>query len=116
MADTIFLSYAHQDREHVGKALEELSRKGVLSGQKELMIDLRQDIKSRSYIKSTIRERIKSTGKVILLWSEAGAKSQWVNWELGMADALGKSIIVVVLDKSAPNLPENLSDVQVIKL
>jgi hypothetical protein len=116
MSDTIFLSYAHQDRDQVGRALEELTRKGVLSGEKGLMIDPKQNIKSGSYIKRAISDHIKSTGKVVLLWTEAGAKSQWVNWELGMADALGKPIILVIMDKSAPKLPENLTNVQVVKL
>ena len=116
MPNRIFLSYAHEDREGVDKVIKELSRKGILSEEKDVVMDAVQNIESGSYIRNLIRKRIESASKVILLWTEDSAKSQWVNYEAGMAEALGKPIIIVLPNKSAPKLPENLEGLQIVRL
>ncbi len=115
MRNTIFVSYAQQDRGRVRKVLKELLRKSLLE-EKDVITDAIQNISSGSYIRDLIRKRIQSASKVILLWTEASAKSKWVNYEVGMAEALGKQIIVVTPKKSAPELPVNLRRVQIVKL
>ena len=66
--------------------------------------------------KISAKTAIASASKVILLWTDAGSKSDWVNYEAGMADALGKPIVVVIPEGSPAELPENLKDAQIVRI
>jgi hypothetical protein len=66
----------------------------------------------RDHVKRTIEE----ASKVIVIWGDAGASSQWVNYEIGLADALEKPIIAVLPKQGGVALPGNLQNVQVVKV
>jgi hypothetical protein len=68
-------------------------------------------------LRDQVRARIQSASKLIVIWGTASANSQWVKYEIGLADVLGKPIIAVIPPKSdLIALPANLQNVQVVKL
>lgn len=117
MPKTIFLSYAHEDHKYVEKVVAQLRLKGILGGDDSVVLDPERSqvavVRTRGV---AIRQAIESADQVVLLWTEAGEKSQWVNYEAGMADALGKLITVVLVGEASPELPYSLRDVQVIRI
>jgi len=62
-----------------------------------------------------LRNAIQSTSKVIVFWSREGAQSPSVNYEIGMAEALGKPIIVARQKGKSPPLPAELSQLQTVE-
>ena len=107
MSEKVFISYAYKDRKHLKKVRKALESSGI-----EVSIP----VIPGSSIRGALRSAIESASRVVVVWTEAAANSSYVNYEAGMAEALGKSIIVVVPETSAPELPLNLRDVQVMKL
>ena len=75
-----------------------------------------QEMVAGSSVRGALRDAISSADTVVLFWTDAAAKSQWVNYEAGMAEALGKQVVVVMPESSTAQLPESLQDVQVVKL
>jgi hypothetical protein len=59
---------------------------------------------------------MKEADHVVIVWTELSAESSFVNYEAGMAEALGKPITIVKPDLSAPTLPSNLQGVRVLDL
>lgn len=95
MTERIFLSYRREDRslaKRIQKRLGELLKSGsanvvVIDGLKAATIgeDVRESIKTA----------IGSSNTVVFVTSANSAKSPWMNYEAGLADALGKKIVVV---------------------
>ena len=53
---------------------------------------------------------------VVLVWSKDAAKSAWVQYEVGMAKALERPILIAWADESAPELPTEIRENQVVRL
>src|SRR4051812_31952374 len=113
MNKQVFLSYAHSDRDLAQTTIRELRKKGVLKGDAIENIDSAQDISFGSDIREGIKERIQKSDIVIVVWSKDAARSAWVQYEVGMAKALERPIVVARADKSAPDLPAELTDNQI---
>lgn len=95
MAEKIFLSYAHKDRAVVDKVKRHL-REQVLSTVSDLVfLDPQSEIQSGDNIREIIRSQMMAASKVVIVTSANSAQSQWVNYEAGMASALGKPVLVV---------------------
>jgi TIR domain len=112
----VFLSYAHTDRDLAQTTIRELQKKGVLKSGALENIDSAQTISFGGDIREGIKERIQKSDIVILVWSKDAARSAWVQYEVGMAQALERPIVVARADKSAPELPAELHDHQIIEL
>ena len=110
----IFISYAMGDRPRIEKVIAELKVRGVVREGDKIMEPTKEFVPGSS-IRGELRKAIQAASKVVV-WSGAGAESQWVNYETGMAAALGKPIIVVVPKGVASRIPANLADIQVIEL
>ena len=94
MAKKVFLSYAYQDRgiaEQVSRLLEESGH----DTDDMSFIDLRIDTKISDDIRKEIRQQMCSASNVVIIVTPNSAKSQWVNYEAGMASALDKPIILI---------------------
>ena len=116
MAEKIFLSYAHEDRGLVEAAKQALRKHGVVA-EDYITLEPSQKLKAGSNIRKLIREQISSASKVVIIFSRSSARSQWVNYEAGMAAALDKPIVVVGRRGSGKNsLFSALGDVQSIEL
>jgi hypothetical protein len=114
-SDSVFLSYAANDKSRVPKVVGELKLRGVL-GERDKVIDSTSLFVSGFSVRDQVQKAIEGASKVIVIWSGHGAKSEWVNYETGMADALGKPIFVVIQKGERANLPMHLTDTQVIEL
>lgn len=115
MATSVFISYAHQDKELAENVIHALSAKGHLAP--DTVFFGVQDISAGEDIRQRIRSKIEAADAVVLVMSEHAATSQWINYEAGLADALGKKILVVGakgLEKNA--LLAHLADYQQIEL
>ena len=111
----VFFSYAMDDKPRIGKVIEELkSRKMIAEGDK--IIETSDIFVPGSSVRTQVREAIEAASKVVVLWSGAGAEADWVNYETGMAEALGKPIVVVVKKGDVSRVPGNLASSQIIEL
>lgn len=108
----VFVSYARQDAERVSDIWAKLKSEGLVSGA-SWMAD--EQLGPEENYAESIRRAIGDAPRVVVLWTEAAARSPYVNYELGMADALEKPILVVDLDGREP-VPSEISNVQVIDL
>lgn len=89
MSEKVFLSYAVQDSE-LAKALKhQLADAGA-----EITIDL-SPVEPGGDFRSAIKAAMDAASTVVILASPHGERSQWVNYEAGLADALGKNLVVV---------------------
>lgn len=96
MTKRIFVSYAQDDNVYFPKLEQLLRLHGIIEDNKFTIINPLQDsIISGQNIRETLKKQIQSASVVVVIATDRSASSQWVNYELGMADALGKPIIVV---------------------
>lgn len=113
---TVFLSYASQDQAFVDRIEPLLRERGVISGA-DYVIDPQREIEAGCDPREATRKRLMDAGKVVILNTPASATSPWVNYEAGMASALGKPIVLVHLHGSENSLlAERLGDVPSIEL
>lgn len=108
----IFISYSVSDKDKVPPIVEKLQS----SVERIVIIDPSTDLSLKKDFRRQIQQKIDESDEVVVVWSEASAVSSSVNYEAGMADALGKKIKVVKSDEGAPELPQNLQPFEVIDL
>lgn len=94
MTEKIFLSYAHQDRAIADQAEKHLREHGLVISDM-VILDPQKEIRAGDNIREVIRSQMMAASKVVIITSPNSAQSQWVNYEAGMASALGKPIIVI---------------------
>lgn len=118
MTEKIFLSYSHKDRGLVRAVQRTLREHGIVVGNDVVIMDPHQNLKAGLNVRKLIKDQISSASKVVIIGSENSADSVWVNYEAGMAAALGKPIVLVGkkgTGKTASML-KALGDVQFIKI
>jgi len=113
--ESVFLSYTRRDRLHVDKIIRTLKAQGLLNEQASIVAPPDSSIPGTS-VRNALRSAIESASKVVLVWSDDSANSQYVNYEAGMAEALGKPIILAVLGRKSLPLPTDLRTAQVVKI
>ena len=99
----VFIAYSSKDTAFAAQ-LERLLHKTNVSG----FLD-QSDIAAGAGLSSLIRDEINSASALLVLLSENAVKSNWVLFEIGLAQSLGKPIIPILLpttdlDKSALDL------------
>ena len=106
----IFMSYSSKDTAFAAQ-LERMFHEIDVMG----FLD-QSDMAAGAPISSQIREAIKGTSAVLVLLSEDAVKSNWVPFEIGLAQSLGKLIIPVLLPTSELNksILDLVKDYQVI--
>jgi nucleoside 2-deoxyribosyltransferase len=111
MAERIFLSYVLQDRDLVDAVEQALREHKIVTAKDVVIVDQERDAPERENvtasrktrigsvraadIRAKIKDQISSASKVVIIASNAAALSPWVNYEAGMAAALGKPIVVI---------------------
>ena len=115
-AQGVSIVRAWQDRDRVEEVLKKLQEPQVAK------LDLPQDIadpipllEPGQDLRAEIRKQMQSASVVVVLWTQQAAVSDWVQYEVGMADALEKPIVVGA-EKSAPQLPAPIVDSKVVTL
>ncbi len=95
MDEKIFVSYAHEDRDLVEAVEQALRKHGILTEKNVIIMDPQRDIPAGENIRKMIKDQISAASKVVIIDSKNSAESQWVNYEAGMAAALGKPIFLI---------------------
>ena len=95
MSERIFLSYARQDHRLVGAVRRALLERGMIRGNDVVIMADKILKPGISDVRKTIKDQINSASKVVIIASDNSANSDWVNYEAGMAAALGKPIVLV---------------------
>jgi TIR domain len=137
---TVFLSYASGDKPSIRKLIAQLKAKGIIEPQDEVLDTLSAITVPGSSLRGAlsealehmtkaevarhlgegwrgqIREAIENSSKFVVVWSDAAGTSDWVNYETGMAEALGKPILVVIPKGGTSRLPWNLKENQVVEV
>lgn len=115
ISPSVFLSYASHDRVRAQKVVGELKIRGVLS-KSDKLVDTANIFNAGSNVKDQVKKAIENSSKVVVIWSGGGAGSEWLGYETGMAEALGKPILVVMMKGERSALPMSLAGGQVIEL
>lgn len=115
MGRNIFVSYVNQDRPMVDTAVAHLRRMHLITSDDNVFLDYDSRALGDTFRDAT-REALTDADTVLVIWSPSAAASKWVNYELGMADALDKQVIVVVPKGYSADLPAELRTTELIKL
>jgi hypothetical protein len=110
MPSVPFVSCSGQDAIRVADVWAMLKARGFVSGDAWMSDD---QLRPGDDYAESIRKAIGDAPTVVVLWTESAARSPYVNYELGMADALEKPILIVDLDGRA-RIPGELSNVQIV--
>ena len=111
----VFISYARADAPRLDVILKTLVASGLLSEEDRILKE--EDLPPKhGDLRREVKRQIQSASKVIVVWGTASASSQWVNYEVGLADALGKPIIAVIQASEQVALPASLQNVQIVKV
>lgn len=95
----VFVSYARPDEPHAERVAAELRAKGY-----EVWRD--DELPAHRAFSEVIEERLRDARAVVVLWSDAAAKSQWVRAEADTARNSAK-LIQAQLDGVLPPIPFN---------
>lgn len=90
----VFISYAAPDRDFAESLKPRLSQ--LLSEPDQVVEVVEAHAEGAGAdMRKMIRSAIDEAASVVIVASPAGEASQWVNYEAGLADALGKRIVIV---------------------
>lgn len=116
MSQKIFLSYAQQDRKIADRIEGYLREHGIITTPEVEFFDPRKGIQAGDNIRETLKSEITASSTVVIITSPNSAQSQWVNYEAGMASALGKPIVVVGVGKTGHRFIQELGNVKTIEI
>lgn len=91
-----FISYAHRDRKFAHQVKTELGKFGISC------FLAHEDIKPSASWVQNIEDRLRSCDLFIALISDNSCASDWTDQEAGMAYALNKKVVPVMLGGIAP--------------
>lgn len=95
MSQKVFLSYAYEDGAFVRAVtdrLPELLRTNIKALE---VFDAQADVGVGENFRERIKIEMEAAGIVVFFSSPNSDKSQWVSYEAGMAEALGKNVVIV---------------------
>lgn len=87
----VFISYARADRQNVEQLVRSL-RAADINGWLDAT-----DIAVGASVSSEVREALRRSSAVIVFLSHSALHNQWVQFEIGAAESLGKVIIPVIV-------------------
>lgn len=117
MSKKVFLSYAYQDRAIAQQAATLLKKHGHMDTDDMSFIDPQADSEMGDDVREAIKRQMRSASNVVIIATSNSAKSPWVNYEAGMASALGKPIILIKSqDAEDVAFVPFLADVQFIEI
>jgi hypothetical protein len=105
----VFLSFSYADRveaEAIYQTIKDEGGRAFLSSK---------DRQPGSAIPDRVREELKRSDEVWLLLSPRSLRSEWVNLEYGAAWGLGKTIVPILFDLSAEELPAVLRQTEAFR-
>ncbi len=96
MPDKVFLSCANQDKSTLNRLRDFLRTLKVIAGSEIFLPDYENFFTIGANIRQKLQETIRESDKVVVILTETSVDSPFLNYEIGLAEALGKPIIVVV--------------------
>lgn len=112
---SVFISYSMHDKQKLARVVGELRSRGVV-GENDQLVYAPDVFVPGSSMRGQVRDAIAAASKVVVVWSDAGAGSDWVNYETGMAEALGKPIYIVIPKGAASRVPAGIEHLQVLEV
>jgi len=88
----IFISYAHDDKRYAKQLQAHLGDVHVAGWMDDA------DIAAGSAIGRSVKEAIQSASVIAVLISPRSVDNQWVQFELGAGEAMGKTIIPILVE------------------
>jgi ABC-type transport system involved in cytochrome bd biosynthesis fused ATPase/permease subunit len=95
MTEKVFLSYASKDRAFAESLKLKLNEFLPAQSQPLEVFDVQSNVTLGEDIRKAIKAAMDAASTVVIVSSPDGDASQWVNYEAGLADALGKKIVIV---------------------
>lgn len=95
MSQKIFISYAPQDRDFAKSLKSRMIEILPMSNKESFQISDIESINVGESIRQTIKNAVKSADTVVIVSTENSDSSSWVNYEVGLADAMGKNLVIV---------------------
>jgi TIR domain len=115
VVQSVFISHARADAPRLERIVKTLIENGVINRETRILKE--EDLPAGNRARrEDVKRTIQSASKVVVVWGDASAGSQWVNYEIGLADALGKPIIAVLPYGREIALPPNLPKVQIVRI
>jgi hypothetical protein len=105
MAYKIFISFTAKDQDVANSLKRQLMKAGAEVSEAEPHVE-------GSEIKLHIADALRQSDEVIAIVSKNSARSQWLNFEVGMAAGLGKKLLPVIVGMTASELPPVLRSFQ----
>jgi hypothetical protein len=112
---SVFISYAMRDKSRLKKIIGELKLRGIAEDGDKIIYAPDIIVPGESW-SGQIRKAIEAASKFVVVWSGAGSESDSVNYETGMAEALGKPIFVVIPKEETSRIPRELENIQILEL
>lgn len=109
MSKRVFISYSAQDRTLIPRVMDWLRASGLSPAQVEDPVNWGA---SSQDVRTVIRDSVRRADLLLLVWSKQAVESAWVQYEVGMAQALGKPVVVLLAGGSPTDLPRELADTQ----
>ena len=92
----IFISHIHEDDDRLPDLKKLVSNAGMTVRDGSITSDKPNNAKNENYIKQEIlKPRVEWASTLVVLISPGTKDSEWVNWEIKIAEKLGKTIIGV---------------------
>jgi len=110
----VFISHSSADKAHVDAIRNSLKKLGLLDANDEI-VDPARAFKPGANVREMLRNAIESANKVIIVWTGGDTGSPYIGYEIGMAEALGKPVIVARRKDASPPLPAGLSHMQFVE-
>jgi hypothetical protein len=109
----VFISYSHEDQPLVQSVVHWLKNSEFRSAHID---DPANWVSWGDDVRTLITDKIRRADTVLLLWSDRAAKSPWVQYEVGIAQAFDIPIRILLAGESSSKPPTGLGETQVIKL
>lgn len=95
MAEKVFLSYASPDREFAQSLKPRLNKLLAADTESVDHFDLEEGFLAGADWRHGVRLAIGQATTVVVVTSPESELSDWVNYEVGLADALDKNLVIV---------------------
>lgn len=107
----VFVSYAMEDSASANELLNYLAQRS------DINVFTSDKLSAGEKWQSVIRQKLSESDYFLVLLSPASINSKWVQFELGLAWGLDKTIIPVTTDREIiPKIPLDLRNLQVLDL
>ena len=95
MKHTVFVSYASRDRSFAESLKPRLAQLLADKSGGVEVVDVRSAISAKTDVRKKIQDTMSKASTVVIVSSPEVDRSEWVNYEAGLADALGKDLVIV---------------------